>query len=72
MKLGTLAVIAALAATPWIWNAVKFASCDFEGNYKCEAIHGVGVFVPPLSFVTVWFDDDGPNAQVTSRPTTGD
>jgi hypothetical protein len=42
----------------WIWNAAKFASCDFESNYKCEVIHGVGIFIPPASIITVWFDDD--------------
>lgn len=43
----------------WVWNAVKLASCDFESNYKCELLHGTGLVVPPLSIVTVWFDDDG-------------
>lgn len=43
----------------WIVNAVKLASCDFESNYKCEVLHGAGLIVPPLSFVTVWFADDG-------------
>ena len=52
-------IVAALLITPWIWNAAKFASCDFESNYKCEALHGIGVFVPPAAYVTVWFDDDG-------------
>lgn len=42
----------------WVWNAVKLASCDFELNYKCEAIHGAGLLVAPLSMVTVWFGDD--------------
>lgn len=42
----------------WVWNAVKLASCDFESNFKCEAIHGAGLVVPPLSIVTVWFADD--------------
>jgi prepilin-type N-terminal cleavage/methylation domain-containing protein len=43
----------------WVWNAAKLASCDFESNFKCEAIHGAGLIVPPLSVVTVWFADDG-------------
>jgi len=42
----------------WIWNAVKLISCDFESNYKCEIVHGVGVLVPPLAIVTVWFGND--------------
>lgn len=52
-----LAVIGFLV--PWIWNATKLASCDFEANYKCESIHGVGLLVPPAALITVWFDDDG-------------
>ena len=43
----------------WVWNAVKLASCDFESNYRCEALHVIGLVVPPLSIITVWFDDDG-------------
>lgn len=42
----------------WIWNAVKLASCDFESDYKCEVIHGVGLVIPPLSIGTAWFADD--------------
>ncbi len=44
---------------PWIWNGAKLASCDFEAGWKCEAVHGVGVVIPPASLITVWFDDDG-------------
>jgi hypothetical protein len=58
MKLSVLLIVAALAITPWIWNGVKFLSCDFESDYKCEAVHGAGVLIPPVSFITVWFDDD--------------
>jgi len=42
----------------WIWNAVKLSSCDFESDYKCEIIHGLGLIAPPLAIVTAWFDDD--------------
>ena len=59
MKLAVLILIVALIVTAGTWNAFKFASCDFEANYRCEAIHGVGVIVAPLAVVTVWFDDDG-------------
>ncbi len=58
MKLSTLLVIFLLAVTPWVFNAFKFANCDFESDYKCEIIHGAGVFIPPSSFITVWFDTD--------------
>ena len=43
----------------WIWNAVKLASCDFNADYRCEVIHGVGLILPPTSVITVWFSDDG-------------
>jgi len=42
----------------FVWNAIKFSSCDFESNYKCEVVHGAGIIIPPLSIITVWFDDD--------------
>lgn len=58
MKTRYLLLIAALAVTPWIVNAVRLADCDFVANYRCEVVHGVGVVIPPLSYVTVWFDDD--------------
>lgn len=47
-----------LAATPCTWNLIKFLDCDFKPDYKCEAIHAVGVFVPPLSLITFWFASD--------------
>ena len=45
----------------YIWNSVKFLNCDFESDYKCEIVHGIGVIVPPLSVVSVWFDSDQEN-----------
>lgn len=50
---------AALFCAPWVWNVVKLVSCDFESNYRCEVIHGIGVVVPQAAFITVWFSDDG-------------
>lgn len=47
--------------TPYFLNIYKFVGCDFESAYRCEAIHGIGVAIPPASFVTVWFSDDRPN-----------
>lgn len=52
-----LAVVMVLLAS-WIWNAVKFASCDFESDFKCEVVHGAGVFIPMAAVITVWFDVD--------------
>jgi hypothetical protein len=37
------------------YNLVKLIYCDFDAPYKEEAIHALGVFLPPASFITVWF-----------------
>lgn len=47
-----------VCATPYITNGYKLSKCDFEENYKCEAIHGIGVIVPPAALVTMWFAAD--------------
>ena len=54
-----IVLVAVFGIVAWFWNAAKIASCDFESNYKCEVIHGIGIIVPPLSVITVWFGDDG-------------
>ena len=48
-----------LLLTPYLVNGYKFTECDFEPNYKCEALHGVGVVVPPASYVTMWLNFEG-------------
>ena len=58
MPLVMIIVFAVLAITPYAWNGYKLAGCDFESPYKCEAVHGIGVVIPPAAFITVWFDDD--------------
>jgi hypothetical protein len=42
----------------YVGNVIKVTNCDFESDYKCEVIHGVGVIVPPAALITVWFEDD--------------
>lgn len=59
MKLSTLAVLTVLLCIPYVWNAHDLVSCDFEADYKCEVIHSIGVIIPPASYVTVWFENDG-------------
>lgn len=59
MKTSTVLIISVLAITPYVWNGFKLASCDFESDYKCEIIHGIGVLIPPTAFIAVWFNDDG-------------
>ena len=58
MKILFVIIVVALVSAPYFWNAYKLAGCDFESPYKCEAIHGIGVIIPPAAFVTVWFADD--------------
>jgi len=57
----SIALVFVLLAAPWVVNAVKFIECDFEpsNNYKCEVVHGIGVFIYPASIVTVWLDYEG-------------
>lgn len=43
--------------TLYIVNWVQFTSCDFKPDYRCEAIHLVGL-VPPASIITVWYAVD--------------
>lgn len=50
-------ILMLLTVAVWGTNVYKLTQCDFQAPYKCEAIHGVGL-VPPLAFVTVWFDHD--------------
>jgi len=42
----------------WPYNFYKATQCDFEPDYKCEVIHAIGIFMPPASLITVWFDAD--------------
>lgn len=51
-------ILLVILFTPWLVNGYKFTQCDFESDYKCEAIHGVGVFIPPSSLLTMWFGHD--------------
>mgnify|MGYP001055911774 CR=1 FL=1 len=60
MKAFIYLAISIILVTPYFWNFVKLVDCDFEPDYKCEVIHGLGV-IPPLSYITVWFDTDGEN-----------
>ena len=58
MKLAVTAIILMVVSAPWFYNAYKFSQCDFKSNYRCEALHAIGVLVPPASYVTVWFEHD--------------
>ena len=58
ISLGSALLLLVLLAMPWVYNGYKLTNCDFEADYKCEVIHGVGVVLPPTSWITVWFGDD--------------
>ena len=54
----TLACIVAGPTIAYVVNAIKFTECDFEKDYKCEVIHGIGLIPSPAAIFTVWFDTD--------------
>jgi hypothetical protein len=38
----------------WIVNVVKLVNCDFEGPWKDEIIHAIGL-IGPAAGITAWF-----------------
>lgn len=56
--LGTGVVLfALLLVLSWPVNVWKLTQCDFEGPYRCEAIHALGL-IPVLAPFTVWAGTD--------------
>ena len=55
-----VAVMSIIIAVPaaWCFNVAKLLDCDFETDYRCEVMHTIGVVLPPLSLITVWFGSD--------------
>jgi len=55
-----IAVMSIIIAVPaaWCFNVAKLLDCDFETDYRCEVMHTIGVALPPLSVITVWFATD--------------
>lgn len=41
----------------WVTNLAKLNDCDFISPYRCEVVHGLGLF-GPIALVTVWFETD--------------
>jgi len=58
MRAIIILVVCALCFVPYAWNGYKLSQCDFESDYKCEIIHGIGVVIAPTAWIAVWFDDD--------------
>ena len=54
----SIVLLIVVACAPYLINGYKLSNCDFESDYKCEAVHGIGVILPPTAIITVWFDDD--------------
>ena len=50
-------IIIVFGVASWVGNMYKLTGCDFEADYKCEVIHGVGV-VPWVHMATVWAGTD--------------
>ncbi len=38
----------------WVVNLIKLLNCDFEGPWKEEAIHLIGL-IGPASLITCWY-----------------
>ncbi|MFA6199095.1 MAG: hypothetical protein WC679_01650 [Bacteroidales bacterium] len=49
-------LVVILAVVGYIKNIVAVVNCDFASPYKCEIVHGVGVFVPPVGAIAGWMD----------------
>lgn len=59
LRIQVIPIVFVLASViSYIVNWVQFTSCDFKSDYRCEAIHFVGL-VPPVSIVTMWYAVDG-------------
>jgi len=57
MKENILLTVGLFIISSYFVNAYKLVNCDFESPYRCEAIHGIGLF-PVFSLVTVFFESD--------------
>ncbi len=55
-----VAVMSIILSVPvaWCFNTAKLIDCDFRAEYHCEVMHTIGVVLPPLSVITVWFGSD--------------
>lgn len=58
MRWAAIYVILVISLAAFAFNAYKLVRCDFKSDYKCEAIHGAGFVIPPLSWLTVWAGTD--------------
>jgi hypothetical protein len=38
----------------WVVNLVTFFGCDFDPIGKEEIFKGLGLFIPPISWVSAW------------------
>lgn len=45
------ALLLSVCLLGYVMNIYKFAMCDFTAPYKCEVIHGLGLF-PVVGIVT--------------------
>ncbi len=48
-------LIFALFSIGWVKNLIKLTECDFNEPYKCEVVHGIGIF-PVVGGITGWLD----------------
>ncbi len=53
--LGGYLIFVVFAIGCWIVNLIQFFNCDFNPVGKEEILHGIGIFIPPFSVISVWF-----------------
>ena len=55
LRLGLFAILIwVYGIVAWIANLVILLNCDFEGPWKQEIIHVIGL-MGPTAMITVWF-----------------
>jgi hypothetical protein len=58
-SLKALILVLIIIAIGWGWLANLYlfvVECDFEPDYKCEAVRGVGIFVAPVGVIAGYVD----------------
>lgn len=54
---GKLGAVVMIRIVLWVVNFTKLTRCDFQSPWKCELIHGIGLF-SPVQMIAVWFGTD--------------
>lgn len=47
----TVGILVLILMFGWFTNIVRFAMCDFDSPWRCEAVRAVGIAIPPVGGV---------------------